>query len=136
MKVTPLTTKSFQTAWNMGNHGTHPKRSTWNENLFVKFHFKHDRRPYGTTLDLFLTSQKVEEPKKRGLSPSQKPEHCSDSREGPSPLLFFINVLQDLSHKRKLSCVSSLNQRGGVLLSSRGAPLPFPSQISKIPLIK
>ena len=72
------------------------------------------------------TNQIVEEPKKRGLGPSRKPEYCSDFREGPSPLLFSINVLQDLSHKRKFSCVSSLNQRGGILLSSRGDPPPSP----------
>ena len=68
---------------------------------------------------MLMAIQKVEEPKKRGLGPSRKSEHCSDFREGPSPLLFFIDVLQDLSHKTKLSCVSSLNQRGGFLHSSR-----------------
>ena len=68
---------------------------------------------------MLMAIQKVEEPKKRGLGPSRKSEHCSDFREGPSPLLIFIDVLQDLSHKTKLSCVSSLNQRGGFLHSSR-----------------
>ena len=33
MEVTPFTTKSFQTAWNMGNRSTPPKRPTQNENL-------------------------------------------------------------------------------------------------------
>ena len=79
------------------------------------------------TCSLHLKKQRSQ--KKRGLGPSRKPEHCSDSREGPSPLLSFINVLQDISHKRKLSCVSSLNQRGGFLLSSRGAPSPLPLPI-------